>query len=82
MTANLPSVAKKSENGTSPKKWITGSIRASTIPTVMATDSSAEAIRTALIAVSAGRGRFARFGDWDGPAAEDGPAPAAMVLMG
>ena len=40
-TANSPSMAKKSPNGTSPKKSTTGSIRAAMMPKVMAIDSVA-----------------------------------------
>ena len=38
-TANLPSKAKKSPRGTSPKKWRTGSIRAAMMPNVMAIEA-------------------------------------------
>ena len=73
MTANWPSVAKNSENGTSPKKSMTGRTRAMTMPTVMATEISAEAIRTPLMTDSSGPRPPSR-----GP--ETGAGPSATGL--
>ena len=80
-TAYCPSVAKKSPNGTSAKKSMTGRIRATMMPTVMATDRRAEPIRMPRITVSAGRARRLRLGAPGRPAPWDGPAPVLEMLL-
>ncbi len=81
-TAYSPSVAKKSPNGTSRKKSITGLISAITIPNEIAIESRLQISSTALMTASPGRDFGVRsIGAAGRPAPAGGPALVSVVLM-
>ncbi len=81
-TAKSPSVAKKSPNGISWKKSMTGRMSAMTIPNEMAIDSSADSTSSALMTASPGRDFARRSTVAAGrPAPGGGPALASDALL-